>query len=119
MTLGEVCLLTDDVKKLSHFYKLLLNIDSNSSDETHQTLIKEETMFTIYNDGSTKKHINQSICLAFSCNSVDKEYNKLLEIGVEIVEEPQIRPWGTKNMSFRDPDGNLIYLREFINDERR
>lgn len=33
--------------------------------------------------------------------------------GVEIIEEPKLRPWGTKNMSFYDPDHNVIYFRSF------
>jgi len=42
---------------------------------------------------------------------VDKEYQRLLETGVEIMDKPETRPWGARNMSFLDPDGNRIYLR--------
>lgn len=31
-----------------------------------------------------------------------------------IIEKPTMRPWGARNMSFYDPDKNIIYLRTFI-----
>ena len=54
MRLGCVCLLTNDVVKLSNFYKALLETDNGSNDDVHQTIIAEETMLTVYNDGSVK-----------------------------------------------------------------
>ena len=113
MRIGEVCLNTNDVVKLANFYKQLFGINNGSNDEVHQTLISEETQFTIYNDGSKKKNNNRNICLAFTVDDVDAEYQKLLGMGVEIIEKPARRPWGTTNMSFYDPDGNVIYFRSF------
>ena len=57
MTIGEVCLLTNDVPRLAAFYKQLL--------------------------------------------------------GVEIIEPLVKRPWGAVNMSFYDPDNNMIFFRSF------
>ena len=45
---------------------------------------------------------------------VELEYEKLLAMGAEIIERPTKRPWGTVNMSFYDPDRNVIYLRSFL-----
>lgn len=115
MRIGEVCLNTNDVVKLANFYKQLFGIDNGSDDEIHQTLISEETQFTIYNDGSKKNNNNRNICLAFTVEDVDAEYQKLLTMGIEIIEKPTKRPWGTINMSFYDPDGNVIYFRKFSN----
>lgn len=111
--IGEVCLLTNDVIKLANFYKHLLGIDNNSNDDVHQTIIAEETMFTIYNDGTNKNNANQNICLAFTVENIETEYKKLCDLGVEIIEGPTKRPWGATNMSFFDPDRNVIYLRSF------
>lgn len=113
MRIGEVGLLTTDVIRLADFYKALLGIENGSNDEVHQTLIAEETMLTIYNDGSSKNNNNQNICLAFTVEDMEQEYQKLLELGAEILEEPQLRPWGACNMSFYDPDKNRIYFRSF------
>lgn len=44
---------------------------------------------------------------------VDIEFERLKALGVEIVSPPTVRPWGAKNMSFLDPDKNLITFRSF------
>lgn len=113
MRLGEVGLLTNDVIRLADFYKALLETDNGSDDEVHQTIIAEETMLTIYNDGWAKNNNNQNICIAFTVDDMDREYQKVLRLGVEIIEKPTKRPWGAVNMSFYDPDGNVVYLRSF------
>ncbi len=111
MKIGEVGLLTNDVVRLANFYKLILETENCSNDTVHQTILAEETMLTIYNDGTLKNNNNQNICLAFTVNDIDAEYKKLVKWGIEIIEEPKLRPWGASNMSFYDPDRNIIYLR--------
>lgn len=113
MRIGEVSLLTNDVIRLADFYKRLLEIDNESNDGVHQTLIAEETMLTVYDDGSEKDNRNRNICLAFTVDDIEKEYRKVLALGAEIIEPPMLRPWGAVNMSFYDPDGNIVYLRCF------
>lgn len=115
MRIGEVSLLTNDVIRLANFYKLLLSAENDSNDSVHQTIIGEETMLTIYNDGTIKNNNNQNICLAFTVDDVDFEYRRLLSFGVEVIEKPITRPWGARNMSFYDPDHNIIYLRSLLN----
>lgn len=116
MRLGEVSLLTNDVVKLADFYKALLETNNDSNDEVHQTIIAEETMLTIYNDGSIKKNDNQNMCIAFTVDNIEKEYQKVLTLGAEIIEKPTKRPWGAVNMSFYDPDRNVVYFRSFSAD---
>lgn len=112
MKIGEVSLLTNDVVRLANFYKQLLEIDNQSEDEVHQVLISEETMLTVYNDGSIKINANQNICLAFTVDDIEKGYRKVLDLGAEVIEGPTVRPWGAVNMSFYDPDRNIIYFRQ-------
>lgn len=113
MKIGEVSLLTNDVVRLADFYKKLLEIDNDSEDTVHQTLIAEETMLTVYNDGSEKNNKNQNMCLAFTVGDMEKAYDRVVKLGAQILEPPTARPWGAVNMSFYDPDGNTIYLRAF------
>lgn len=114
MRIGEVSLLTNNVIALANFYKTLLQTENGSNDDIHQTIISEETMLTVYNDGSVKNNTNQNICLAFTVDDINKEYDKLDKLGVDIIEKPTSRPWGAINMSFYDPDRNIVYLRSFI-----
>lgn len=113
MKLGEVCLLTDDVVRLANFYKQLLGTDNGSSDSIHQTIIAEETMLTVYNDGEPRPQTANHIQLAFTVEDVDREYERLCAMGAVIVSPPASQPWGARNMCFLDPDGNRIFLRCF------
>lgn len=113
MKVGEVCLLTSDVIRLSNFYKALFSIDNGSNDNVHQFIISEETTLTVYNDGIERDTNPHNICLAFTVEDVDAEYERLKELGVKIIDPPTVRPWGAKNMSFLDPDNNLISFRCF------
>ena len=115
MRIGEVSLNTNDVITLANFYKKLLGIDNGSNDEVHQTLIGEETLLTIYNDGTNKNNNNQNISLSFTVEDIETEYKKLIAMGVEIIEKPTLRLWGAVNMSFYDRDKNVIYFRSFPN----
>ena len=111
MKIGEVCLLTNDVIRLSNFYKELLGKENNSDDSVHQFIISEETALTVYNGGAERKADN--ICIAFTVDDVDMEFERLKSLGVEITDPPAERPWGAKNMMFKDPDGNNIVFRSF------
>ena len=39
-------------------------------------------------------------------------YKQLL--GAKIIEPPTKRPWGAINMSFYDPDNNMIFFRFYL-----
>ena len=41
MIIGEICLLTNDVRKLADFYKGLPGIDNGSNDDMYQFIISE------------------------------------------------------------------------------
>ncbi len=111
MRLGEVSLNTNNVAALADFYRRLLEIDGCDGDNVHQTLIGEETQLTVYNDGTRKDNNNRNIALAFTVEDVEAEYERLLQMGVKIIEKPTKRPWGAVSMSFYDPDGNIVYFR--------
>ncbi|MDD4797549.1 MAG: VOC family protein [Eubacteriales bacterium] len=113
MTIGEVSLLTNDVVALANFYKTVLQIDNGSDDATHQVLLTQGTGLTVYNDGTHRVKQNSNVALAFTVDDVDAEYQRLLGLGVRMVEPPTTRPWGARNMHFLDLDGNSIYFRSF------
>ena len=113
MEIGEVCLMTNDVIRLSNFYKVLFGIENNSDDTVIQFIISEGTGLTVYNDGTERKGNHNNICLAFTVDDVDIEYEHLKSLGVEIIDPPTDRPWDARNMRFADPDGNHVYFRSF------
>ena len=113
MKIGEVCLVTQDVPRLAGFYRFLLGIEEQDSNLVHQTILAEEAQLTIWNDGMEHGENGRNIQLAFTVRDVDCEFERLSAAGVEMIEPPQTRPWGAKNMHFRDPDGNDVYFRSF------
>ena len=80
--------MTKDVQRLSEFYQNILQTTSDCDDEVHQEIHTQGAFLAIlkYDDAN----------------------------GVEILDEPTIRPWGAKNMRFCDPDGNYIVFRSFL-----
>ena len=113
MRLGEISILTSDVVRLANFYKSLLDTDNGSDDAVHQTILAEETMLTVYNDGQQGNRTGQNMCIAFTVDDIDKEYQRVVSLGAAVIEPPAARPWGAVSMSFADPDGNVVYLRSF------
>ena len=115
MIIGEVCLETNDVIKLADFYRTILNIaDENlNQDAVHQVIISEGTTLTVYNDGKHKNNQNENISLAFTVKDVDEEFVRLTKLGIPVIDQPKLQPWGAKNMHLCDPDGNHVYFRSF------
>lgn len=48
------------------------------------------------------------VILDFAVDDLDAEYERIDALGVEWVLPPTPQPWGTRSMSFRDPEGHLI-----------
>ena len=51
------------------------------------------------------------ICLLV--DDVDKAYQNLKDKGVKFVTEPKDRPWGCRDATFVDPDGNTFVIESF------
>lgn len=113
MKIGEVCLMTGDVIRLANFYRQLFRIEGDCLDPVHQFIIEGETALAIYCDGVPRESNLQNIVLAFTVDDVEAEFSRVKALGAQIVTPPTLRPWGAKNMSFLDPDGNLITFRSF------
>lgn len=81
MKIGEVCLLTKDVRRLASFYKQMLGVENNSDDEGHQFILTEETSLTGCYDGTAGNNQNRNICLAFTVDDIEREYERVQCIG--------------------------------------
>lgn len=112
--LAEVCFLTRDVRRLAAFYRDLLGIPSDSDDPGHQTFEQDGLQITVQLDDSTETDGRQRLVVAFTVDDVDAQHERLLGLGVPVVEPPTTRPWGARNLVVADPDGNLVYLRTLL-----
>jgi len=50
--------------------------------------------------------------IEFLVDDVDEEYQKLKNKGVKFTAKPHDEPWGGRQASFHDPDGNLLEITE-------
>jgi len=50
--------------------------------------------------------------IQFLVENVDEEYRKLSDKGVKFTVKPHDEPWGGRQASFHDPDGNLLEITE-------
>ena len=115
MIFAEVCLLTKNVPVLSEFYKAVLKTTSDCEDTVHQAIQTDGALLTIYNKGEVSEHKNENVVIALTVDDVDKEYERLTKLGINILQPPTTQPWGARNMQFLDPDGNQVVFRSFMN----
>ncbi|MBQ3003115.1 MAG: VOC family protein [Clostridia bacterium] len=112
MIFEGICLITNDVKRLSEFYQKVLQTTSDSDDDIHQEIKTRGAFLSIlYCEQATKG--NPYMSMAFTVDDVDDEFVRLKRLGIKIIDEPTMRPWGAKNMRFCDPDGNFVVFRSF------
>ena len=44
------------------------------------------------------------------CNDVDETYQDLKSVGAHIVDDIEDKPWGIRQFTVQDPDGNVFYF---------
>lgn len=118
LSLEHVGICAKNTVALKDWYVKLFNLkvvyDNKKEMPTFFLLMEDESMLEIYpaekdTDKATNKH--QGIRhLAFGTDQIEKEYQKLLDNNVEIVEELKVSPKGVATAFFRDPEGNIIHF---------
>jgi uncharacterized glyoxalase superfamily protein PhnB/predicted SnoaL-like aldol condensation-catalyzing enzyme len=111
------CLITRQVRDLSNFYCMVLETAAEG-DDTHMALLTDGAHLAIFSKegmeqmapGSMKSAGCGSYTLGFQVEDVDREYERLVQNGVEVVKPPATYPWGARSAWFRDLDGNIIDL---------
>ena len=113
MTFSGICLITNDVCRLSEFYQTVLQTTSDCEDNIHQEIHTLGASLALLKSENEESHGNKNISLAFTVDDVDVEYDRIKKLGISIIDPPTVRPWGAKNMRFCDPDGNSVVFRSF------
>lgn len=110
-----VCIITRDVPRLRDFYREALHVEPEgegvfvafSSEGCQLSLFHDEGMEQMA-PGSMVGAGRGACALEFEVEDVDKEYERLRELGIPIVKPPTTQPWGLRSVWFRDPDGNIV-----------
>lgn len=109
-----ICLVTDDVPALARFYDRALQTESDI-DPIHTSIQTQGASLAIYSRRAAERDMQLffdrrpgGFTLQFLVDDVQKQWERLKTLGVEIVREPTVYPWGSRSMQCKDPDGNLI-----------
>jgi len=122
----DVCYITKDVLKLRVFYEAVFGVEAEG-DEWHSGLSIPGLTFCFDNasnlqDGLAFRYVEgggaNNVTVGFNVEDVDVEYERLLALGVEMLNQPTTHPWGARSFQFKDPDGNILNFRSFPKEEQ-
>ena len=119
---SDICFVTNDVLRLRAFYEAVFG-GKTEGDEFHSSLVLGNMGFTFahvdilqqnpsFNYVST--NVANNIIASFDVENVDAEYQRLLPLGAQMLNEPTTHPWGARSFQFKDPDGNILNFRGSI-----
>lgn len=109
---------TQNVDRMVAFYELVTGVTASRPAPVFAELITPTAAFAIgdvstvptFAPGAAEAAANRSAIFEFLVDDVDAEFRRLSDLGVEMVTEPALMPWGNQVFFLRDPDGNLIGL---------
>lgn len=116
MNLFGICLITQDVTRLSSFYQTVLQVKAEGSD-IHVNIHTEGCSLAIYDREAAERDMGFDFrefwgtggtTLMFRVPDVDAEYERLKTVVPSFMTMPTTYPWGARAFHFRDPDGNIV-----------
>ena len=119
-----ICLITEDVQKLSEFYQTVLQTKADINN-VHVEITVDGGGITIYSKSAaeedmgfnfSKYHGTGMTKFTFYVEDVDAEYERLqsLKLSIEFIAVPTTYPWGARAMHFRDLDGNIVCFANLV-----
>jgi len=106
----SVALVVSDAKKSAEWYRDKLGLKASLEDEHWVTVGPEGAEWKIHLCKSDRHSVEPGNSgIAFYCDDIDAEYQRLKKIGVKFSTELTKAPWGSFAM-LQDPDGNEIWL---------
>ena len=117
----DICYITEDVLRLRAFYEAMFG-GKAKGDAVHSGLALDGLTFTFdcvsaLQETSAFHYVTSgganNVIVSFNVDDVGTEYQRLLPLGVEMLNEPTTHPWGARSFQFKDPDGNILNFRSF------
>ncbi|MCL2700762.1 MAG: VOC family protein [Phycisphaerae bacterium] len=116
---GDISFVTANVPRLRAFYEAVFGGRAEGDDYhgglavggTHFTFVdvaalRESSAFHYVSSGGAN-----NVIFSFGVDNVDAEYQRLLSLGTEMLNQPTTHPWGARSFQFKDPDGNVLNFR--------
>ena len=131
MKLDGLVIFVNDMPTMIRFYRDVLGFEIQEPEDTLNVyLIKDGTLFMFYPRKEFEKFANRSFSYATGVNGhyeialsvdtyddVDKEYERLISLGVTSICAPATQPWRQRTCYIADPEGNLIEIGSFHKNE--
>jgi len=119
----DICIITNNVPRLRAFYEAVFGVKAEGNEIhsgisingltlvfDHVDIADENPAFLYIEAGGAN-----NIIVGFNVEDVDAEYQRLLSLGAQMLNEPTTHPWGARSFQFRDPDGNILNFRSITN----
>jgi len=119
-SIALITILTDDVPRLSAFYRDVLHFEVKQDLGVYVEFHSDGVRFAVCarsvlhqasgHSSFTETHQGQAFELAFPCREpaeVDRVYAEIVAQGASPVHAPADMPWGQRTALFADPDGNI------------
>jgi len=122
-TSADIGFVTNDVIRLRSFYEAVFG-GKAEGDEYHSALALDGVSFSFSHVGVLKENKAfyyvsadgaNNVTVSFFVDDADAEYNRLLKLGGEMLNEPTNHPWGARSFQIKDPDGNILNFRCPVN----
>jgi lactoylglutathione lyase len=114
-TLQNITLIVSDLEAAKEFYagKLGLRVLSEYPGDYLSIEVGQGVEFGLHVIHAGHNHAVETRGAEFSflVENVNEWYERLMNIGVEFLSPPTVRPWGTTEAYVTDPDGHIITLK--------
>ncbi len=115
MRFNGICIVTDNVPRLCAFYRRILQLPPEDAN-IFEIIPTEGAVLSIYSSKRTENAApgclegsgNGRYTIEFEVEDVDREFERLTAMDVEVVKPPTTQPWGRRSVWFRDPDRNIV-----------
>ncbi|MDR2687510.1 MAG: VOC family protein [Oscillospiraceae bacterium] len=118
MQFTDICFITHDVLRLAAFYEAVFGGKAQGG-AGHAWLEAGGVTF-VFDPASIAEYEPfryvaaggaNNVIVGFNVEDVDAEYERLLPLGAQMLNQPATHPWGARSFQFRDPDGNILNFR--------
>ena len=118
--LGYAIFFVSDLGRSIAFYRDTLRLPFRFANESYAEFATEGAKFSLFARSGLPGLIGSEAPsgeipwpqgeVAFFCDDVDAEHERLLSAGVRILAAPADQPWGERTLHVADPDGNVVEL---------
>jgi metallothiol transferase len=110
-TVWCVTFYVSDLEKSKEFYEKTLGLEKKYEYSSYVGFVCGGVEIGLIPKPEKEKKVNPfSPTVEFLVDDVERVYNELKQRGVKFIKELHEEPWGGKQATFTDPDGNVLEI---------